>query len=169
MLPTCCLYNEYGPTEATVWCTVWKASAEQEPVLIGRPIPGAEINILNADRRPVPIGVPGELYVGGPGVAPGYLNAERFADNVYPTGDRACWLENGELLFLGRVDEQIKVRGHRIEPGEIEAALMSCPGVQEAVAVSEASLAEPGVEALVSAMSDLDPVQIKQMIDEACR
>ena len=148
-LPHASLYNEYGPTEATVWCTVHHLSSinNQAPVPIGRPIPGSRIYILDSRRQPVPVGLPGELYVGGAGVTPGYLNnpqltAKRFLeldlaeyqvrDRVYRTGDLAFWQPDGEIGFLGRVDNQVKIRGFRIEPGEIETILQAHPAVHEA-------------------------------------
>ena len=147
-LPSCDLVNEYGPTEATVWCTVYRLPRESSGALvpIGRPIPGSHIYILDRARRPVPIGVTGELYAGGQGVTAGYLNnprltAEKFlaldfdgfaADGyVYRTGDLARWRADGQIEFLGRVDNQVKIRGYRIEPGEIESVLQSHPAVQE--------------------------------------
>jgi amino acid adenylation domain-containing protein len=144
------LMNGYGPTETTTFASVHHITALEEgaaSVPIGRPIANARVYLLDRRGQPVPRGVPGELYVGGAGVARGYLNrpeltAERFlADpfsdepdaRMYRTGDLARWLPGGALEFLGRNDSQIKLRGFRIEPGEIEAALMRCDGVHEAV------------------------------------
>ena len=112
---------------------------------IGRPIANTRIYVLDSGRRPVPIGVPGQLYIGGDGLARGYLNraeltAEMFVrspfsdnanDRLYRTGDRARCLVDGKIEFLGRVDNQVKIRGHRIEPGEIEVALIQHPAVNE--------------------------------------
>src|SRR5262249_19634843 len=140
------LWNEYGPTEATVWSTVFDARRpfERAQVPIGRPIPGAACYVLTKERDLAPIGVAGELWIGGSGVARGYLDrpeltAERFADDpfsggrMYRTGDRARMLPGGDLEFLGRVDHQVKLRGHRIELEEIEAVLAGHPAVREAV------------------------------------
>ncbi len=145
------LFNAYGPTEATVWVSVYRCEGEEqsEPP-IGRPIANTKIYILDAQRRPVPIGVAGEIYIGGVGVARGYLNrpeltAQRFeADpfstdrqaRVYRTGDLGRYRTDGNIEFLGRNDDQVKVRGYRIELGEIEAQLRAHAGVREAVVVA---------------------------------
>lgn len=152
-LPNTRLYNEYGPTEATVWTSVYDTDAADaasgKTISIGRPIAGATVYLLDARLDPVPIGVPGELYIGGNGVARGYhrrpdLTAERFipdpflesdAGRMYRTGDRARFRSDGTLEFLGRVDHQVKVRGFRIELEEIEARLRLHPHVKEALAV----------------------------------
>ena len=135
--------NNYGPTEATVVATSGRVEAGQ-PLHIGAPITNTTVYVLDAQQRPVPIGMPGELYIGGKGVARGYLNrpeltAERFLDDpfnpgrMYRTGDLARWLADGTLDYLGRNDDQVKIRGVRIELGEIEAALANHPAVREAV------------------------------------
>ncbi|HEX7242948.1 MAG TPA: amino acid adenylation domain-containing protein, partial [Longimicrobiaceae bacterium] len=145
------LYNLYGPTEACIDTTWARYDGEGggSGVPIGRPITGARVHVLDAEANPAPIGVPGELCVGGEGLARGYLGrpeltAERFVPDpfspeaggrLYRTGDRARWLASGELEFLGRIDQQVKLRGFRIEPGEIEAALLGEPGVREAAVV----------------------------------
>ncbi|MFF2079226.1 amino acid adenylation domain-containing protein [Kitasatospora sp. NPDC058162] len=141
------VFNAYGPTEGTVFCSfglVPEDSAE-EPT-IGPPTEGALVYVLDEQRRPVPTGTPGELYLGGAGVAHGYLNrpettAERFlADpfqpggRMYRTGDVVEFTEGGELRFLGRTDHQVKLRGYRIELEEVEARLTGCPEVREAAA-----------------------------------
>ena len=147
------LLNVYGPTEATAFATCHEISALAEDatvVPIGRPIAHTPVYVLDARGDLAPIGVPGELYVGGPGVALGYLGrpeatAERFVPDphagepgarMYRTGDRARWRKDGCLEFLGRADHQVKLRGFRIEPGEIEAVLGRCPGVRQAVVVA---------------------------------
>ncbi|MEM9593743.1 MAG: condensation domain-containing protein, partial [Acidobacteriota bacterium] len=151
LLPEARLFNEYGPTEATVWCVVHQVDdAESGVVPIGRPIPGTGIHLLDPAGRPVPAGMAGELWVTGPGVAQGYwrrpdLDAERFAaldlpdgdlpasgDRAYRTGDLAVADDNGVLTFLGRADGQVKVRGHRIETQGVEAQLLLRPEVAEA-------------------------------------
>ena len=143
-------WNLYGPTETTIWSTAWRIAAEG-PIRIGRPIANTSVYIVDSKFRPVPIGVAGELCIGGAGVARGYhnkpeLTAERFVDSpfvagarLYRTGDRARWLANGEIEYLGRLDSQIKLRGYRIEPGEIEAQLSTYPGIRQCVVVLQAS------------------------------
>jgi amino acid adenylation domain-containing protein len=130
------LWNLYGPTETAVWSAAHKVTAGNGPVPIGRPIDNTEIFVLDANQKLAPTGVAGELYIGGAGVARGYvrreeLTAERFIESpfhsnakLYRTGDLARWRTDGTLECLGRIDNQIKIRGFRIEPGEIEAALL---------------------------------------------
>ncbi len=137
------LINNYGPTEATVVATSGRVRAGQ-PLHIGRPVANATSYVLDAHLRPVPVGVAGELYVGGRGVARGYLNrpdltAERFLQDpfnpgrMYRTGDLVRWLPDGNLEYLGRNDDQVKLRGVRVELGEIESRLAALDGVAEAV------------------------------------
>ncbi|HYC29469.1 MAG TPA: non-ribosomal peptide synthetase, partial [Chitinophagaceae bacterium] len=150
------IVNEYGPTEATVGCTTYffnrsiTAGSIKNNISIGKPIDNASIYILDALLQPVPVGVPGELYIGGAGVARGYWNkaeltAERFiADpfsdepgaRMYRSGDLARWLSNGDIEYLGRADEQVKIRGYRIEPGEIESVLHQSSFVKQAVVMA---------------------------------
>ncbi len=134
------LRNLYGPTECTIDVTTWRY-AKNERVAIGGPIENVQVFVMDEDGRPVPVGVPGELYVGGAGLARGYLarpalTAERFVpsefghgERLYRTGDRVRWLPGGDLEFLGRLDDQVKVGGVRIEPGEIEATLAGRDGI----------------------------------------
>ena len=140
------LWNLYGPSETTIWSTITEVQPGEESVPIGRPIANTEIYILDAHFQPVPIGVHGELYIGGDGLAQGYLNlpeltAERFVvhpfsdqagSRLYRTGDLVRYRPDGNIEFLRRIDDQVKVRGYRIEPREIEAALNQHPGVKEA-------------------------------------
>ncbi|WP_062348847.1 non-ribosomal peptide synthetase [Herbidospora yilanensis] len=141
------LVNTYGPTEATIIATAGDVTGEEERPSIGRPVGGVVALVLDAHGRPVPPGMPGELCLGGPGLADGYLNrpaltAERFRPTLqgrlYLTGDRARFLADGRLEFLGRVDDQVKVRGHRIEPAEVELRLTAHPAVTGAVVVADA-------------------------------
>jgi amino acid adenylation domain-containing protein len=139
------LYNLYGPTEAAIDVTSWKCHPSQTSVPIGYPIYNTQIYLLDHELRPVPFGVPGELYIGGDGLARGYwnrpdLSAERFIPNpftpghrLYKTGDRARHLSRGEIEYLGRLDNQIKLRGFRIELEEIETTLRQAPEVKEAL------------------------------------
>ncbi|WDZ88127.1 non-ribosomal peptide synthetase [Micromonospora cathayae] len=147
------LFNHYGPTEATVCATTYATvDAAELPGLtrlpIGRPVPNVRVHVLDADLRPVPIGQPGEVYVGGTAPARGYLDrpaetATRFVpdpygrpgDRLYRTGDLARHRADGTLEFLGRTDRQVKIRGHRIEIGEVEAACGTLPGVRRAAVV----------------------------------
>ncbi|HEV2150668.1 MAG TPA: amino acid adenylation domain-containing protein, partial [Longimicrobiaceae bacterium] len=142
-------YNLYGPTECTVDAVLSPVEASRPVPVIGRPIGNVRAYVLDAGLDPVPVGVPGELYVGGEGVARGYLGRAdltaaaflpdpfggRSGARLYGTGDRVRWLPSGELEYLGRTDFQVKVRGFRIEPGEVEAALQAHPSVREAVVV----------------------------------
>ncbi len=147
------LINEYGPTETVVGCCVYRVPRDQAisgAIPIGRPIANTRLYVVNRNLEPMPIGVPGELFIGGAGVARGYLNrpgltAERFVPDpfgnepgsrLYRTGDLARWRSDGNLECLGRVDRQVKIRGYRIEPGEIEQALELHPAVRETAVVA---------------------------------
>jgi amino acid adenylation domain-containing protein len=151
-LPKVRFYNEYGPTEGTVWSSVYRSdeNADDMTLPIGRPVDSASIYILDRQLQPVPAGVGGELCVGGAGVARGYLNrpaltAEKFipspfsADGarLYKTGDLARFRADGEIEFLGRIDNQIKIRGYRVELGEIEERLQLHPAIQESVVLAK--------------------------------
>ncbi|WP_199714483.1 non-ribosomal peptide synthetase [Micromonospora radicis] len=150
------LVNGYGPTEATVYATMAEIPVDPDEVTIGRPLPNVRAYLLDPAGRPVPIGVPGELYLAGAGLADGYLGrddltAQRFEPDPYGpvgmrryrTGDRCRWLPDGRIEFLGRTDHQVKIRGHRIELGEVEARLLDHPAVAEAVAVLRSAADEP--------------------------
>lgn len=149
------LWNMYGPTETAIWSAVYKVESGN-PVLIGRPIANTQIYLLDQNLRrkrdpikPVPIGVPGELHIGGVGLARGYLNRpgltdEKFIRNpfsnesgarLYKTGDLARYLPDGNIEFIGRMDHQVKIRGFRIELGEVEAAISQYPAVRETVVI----------------------------------
>jgi amino acid adenylation domain-containing protein len=143
------VWNLYGPTETTVWSTACQLEPNCNSVSIGRPIDNTRVYILDSNMEPVPMGVPGDLFVGGQGVARGYLNrpgltGEKFVrdryrrhsdERLFKTGDLARYLSDGNIEYLGRMDEQLKIRGHRVEPGEIEAALRDHPEVSQAVVV----------------------------------
>jgi amino acid adenylation domain-containing protein len=143
------LWNLYGPTETTIWSTTFRVVDTQQPILIGKPIDNTQCYVLDPQLRPQPLGVSGELWIAGTGVARGYharpeLDAERFVADpfataagarMYRTGDLARWLPDGQLECLGRIDFQVKLRGYRIELGEIEAQLALQPSVAEAVCV----------------------------------
>jgi acyl carrier protein len=145
------LWNMYGPTETTIWSTAGQVTDAADIITIGRPIANTQTFILEASGQLAPAGVVGELCIGGEGVARGYRNraeltAEKFAPVVLPdgrtvrlyrTGDLARFRGNGELQLLGRRDHQVKVRGYRVEPEEIEAVLAVCPGVKSCVVVAQ--------------------------------
>jgi amino acid adenylation domain-containing protein/thioester reductase-like protein len=193
------LWNVYGPTETTIWSTIYQvtSSANQgvsNTVPIGRPIANTQIYILDANLQPVPVGVIGDLYIGGDGVSRGYLNrpeltGEKFIANpfpassstssrsarsvsaqreIYKTGDLARYLPDGNIEFFGRSDQQVKVRGFRIETGEIEVALVGHPSVKQAVVVawkersSDASLVAYVVPA--SAGKEADASQLREFL-----
>ena len=159
------LINNYGPTEATVLVTSGEVAPTAQattPPTIGRAIANTQIYILDEQLRQLPMDVPGELYIGGAGVAPGYLNRpelteERFIANpfssepgarLYRTGDLARYLPDGEIAFMGRVDQQVKIRGYRIEPNEIVAVLDRQPGVSTSCVIAREDI--PGEKRLVA-------------------
>jgi surfactin family lipopeptide synthetase A len=143
------VWNLYGPTEATVWATISRIKLEDDKVTIGKPLANTQLYVLDGQLQPVPIGVAGELHIGGVQVARGYLHrpdltSERFiADpfstdpdaRLYKTGDRVRYLADGAIEYLGRIDFQVKLRGFRIELGEIEAALSQHPAVNQAIVI----------------------------------
>jgi len=160
----------YGPTEGTIICASRSVTEKLTTPPIGRPIDNMDLHLLDRDMKRSPVGSVGELYLAGVGLARGYLNrpgltAERFVPDsfseeeggrLYQTGDLARWNTSGNLEFMGRLDQQVKIRGHRIELGEIEAALEDCPGVTEAVAsVREDQPGEKRVVAYVVADSGI--------------
>jgi amino acid adenylation domain-containing protein len=169
------LWNVYGPTETTIWSTVWRVESAAGPIYIGYPIDNTQLYVLDAHQQPVPIGVAGELYIGGDGLARGYLNrpdltAERFVPNpfsqdpesrLYRTGDLVRQLPDGKVECLGRIDHQVKVRGFRIELGEIEAALSRHPQVRQCVVMVRED--QPGEKRLVGYVitGTPDPVPVQ--------
>ncbi|NOK36744.1 amino acid adenylation domain-containing protein, partial [Corallococcus exercitus] len=171
--------NAYGPTEATVCATIDLDVTPARPS-IGRAIPGARVAVLDARGEPVPVGVPGELYVGGPGVARGYLErpaltAERFVPDpfssepgarLYRTGDRVRTLSDGRLEYLGRRDAQVKVNGIRIELGEVEATLAQVPGVRQAVVLPREHAGETRLTAWLVADESLDVTAVRRFLKE---
>lgn len=174
-LPTTELYNEYGPTEATVWCSAYRVPKTLSPgaVSIGTAIPNVQIRLFNSLFQPVPWGAVGEICVGGEGVSQGYLNqpertAAVFVESLdgdknkqrfYKTGDLGRYRADGKLEWLGRRDRQVKIRGYRIELGEIEEALQQQPGVQEAVVVARSQSSAPSINDLVMALEALSAEQ----------
>jgi amino acid adenylation domain-containing protein len=172
--------NQYGPTECTMTTTFHDAPvddpADTSALPVGRPIPGAQVQVLDAAGHPVPPGVVGEIHIGGAGLARGYLHdeaqtADRFvarsgSQRLYRTGDLGRWRFDGELDFLGRLDQQIKVRGVRVEPGEVEAALRAHPAVRDAVVVGHGEPAR--LVAYVSA-DPADPGEPDGVLAESLR
>jgi thioesterase domain-containing protein/acyl carrier protein len=163
LLPKCAsLWNMYGPTESTIWSAAFPVR-KGKPILIGRPIANTQFYVVDSHLQPVPIGVPGELLIGGDGLACGYLNnpeltAEKFIftpfttdveSRLYRTGDRVRYFADGTLEFLGRLDEQVKIRGFRIELGEIESALRAHPAVNEAAVIVRENTGEKHLVAYV--------------------
>ncbi|ASS74665.1 hypothetical protein CIG75_06565 [Tumebacillus algifaecis] len=141
---SCTIFNMYGPTETTIWSSTYEVQGtEQALIPIGKPIVNTQFYVLDAQMQPVPIGVPGELYIGGAGVTRGYyerpqLTEERYVPDhfsgqglLYRTGDMVRWLPDGNVEYLARLDQQVKVRGFRIELGEVEARLSTHPDVEE--------------------------------------
>lgn len=141
------LWNMYGPTETTIWSTIKKVNPADQQITIGLPINQTQIYIMDELGRILPAGIPGEICIGGDGVADGYLNrpelsnekfiaGEHSGQMIYKTGDLGKQLENGEYLCLGRIDQQVKIRGHRIELGEIEAIISKQEGIKQAVVLA---------------------------------
>jgi acyl carrier protein len=165
------LWNVYGPTETTIWSSIAQLSADHPEPLLGAPLRNTTLYILDAYLQPVPAGVAGELYIGGDGLARGYLGrpaltAERFVPSpfaepssggarLYRTGDRVRRRADGGLEYLGRVDFQVKLRGHRIELGEIEARLLEQPAVAAAAVILREDA--PGDQRLVAYVVAKDP------------
>ncbi|WP_248807365.1 amino acid adenylation domain-containing protein, partial [Pseudomonas sp. MWU13-2100] len=171
------LWNLYGPTETTIWSCVARVDGQGESVNvpIGKPMANTRIYLLDESRQPVPLGVAGELYIGGAGVARGYLNrddltAERFLNDpfsqdasarLYRTGDLGRYLPDGTLEYLGRNDNQVKIRGFRIELGEIEALLAAYPGVKESVVLARED--HPGEKRLVAYLTAQQPETVLEI------
>ncbi len=184
-LPGSALFNEYGPTEATVWCTVYQANAahHSRSVPIGKPIANMEVHILNSQFKPVGPGEAGELYIGGPQLARGYLDrpdltAEKFLPDpfskvpgtrLYRTGDLAGYCADDDVEFLGRADQQVKVRGHRIELEEIESALREHPQVKEALVTGKNDVQEHQklVAYVMSRTGEIDAAELRRFLSRS--
>ncbi|MEV7022685.1 amino acid adenylation domain-containing protein, partial [Kitasatospora sp. NPDC093558] len=169
------LVNVYGPTETTIWSTYWEVPEEADTIAIGTPLANTTAHVLDSNGHPVADGVPGELHLGGTGLAHGYhnrpdLTAERFVPDpsgpagsrLYRTGDLARQLGDGSLEYLGRIDSQVKVRGYRIELGEIEAALRTHHAVKDAVVTAQEDQAgDRTLVAYVVSEGALDPAAVR--------
>ena len=187
-LPKTKLYNEYGPTEATVWSSVYQMNTHDDTgvIPIGKPIANTQLYLLDDQLRPVPLGAVGEIYIGGAGITKGYLNQpqqtqERFITNpfslkgseyLYRTGDLARYREDGNIEWLGRRDRQVKIRGHRIELGEIEEALRRHSEIREVVVVADDSLGKSNsseeVDWLVEQLLTLERSQAENLLKIVC-
>jgi amino acid adenylation domain-containing protein len=173
---SCLVINNYGPTEATVVATSGAVYRDDDVLHIGRPIANTQIFILDRHQQLAPVGVEGEIYIGGAAVARGYVNkaaltAERFVPNpfsadrgrrMYRTGDLARWRADGTLEFLGRNDRQVKIRGYRVELSEIEHYLASCTGVASAVVVGRED--EPGETKLIAYLTAIEKVPHREAL-----
>lgn len=175
------LWNMYGPTEATVWSTCYRITTADRPAFIGKPIDNTQCYVLAKNLQPVPIGVPGELYIGGSGVSKGYLNrdeltTERFVDNpfsnkqhskLYRTGDLVKYNLEGNLEYIQRTDNQVKVRGFRIELGEIEAVIAELDSITQAcVVVREVKVGDPRIYAYIvlTPGNSITPTEVRKSI-----
>ncbi|NOR69056.1 MAG: amino acid adenylation domain-containing protein, partial [Methylomarinum sp.] len=179
-VPNVKLYNEYGPTEGTVWSSVYAVTDDKQSgaVSIGSPIANMQIYILDRNLNPLPVGIAGELVIGGIGITRGYLNqfsltAEKFipdpfsshhGNRLYRTGDLARYKSDGNIEFLGRIDHQVKIRGHRIELGEIESCLLEHPDIKEAVVLAQGELVQLVAYVVSDQKADLDLVGIKKYL-----
>jgi non-ribosomal peptide synthetase component F/acyl carrier protein len=171
------VYNMYGPTETTVYSCMGESHAG-ERVTIGKPIANTIIRVLDKNGRLAPLGVPGELCIGGEGVSKGYwhkpeLTDEKFIkDNwgngrLYRTGDLAAWREDGELICFGRIDQQVKVRGHRIEPGEIEAQLNTYPAIARSAVDAKGQGSDKYLVAYYESAEEIEPAILRAHLSEA--
>ena len=171
--PSIRVYNEYGPTETTVGCIAGEVQVDK-PITIGSPISGTKVYILDGYNKLCPVGMVGEIFIGGPGVGQAYwrrpeLTSERFLSDpfrenqrIYKTGDLGRWLPDGQIEFMGRSDDQVKIRGFRIEPAEIEHLLLNYAGVEQAVVLAREMAG--GAKQLVAYLKhrlDNDPDAIK--------
>jgi amino acid adenylation domain-containing protein len=169
------VWNSYGPTETTIYCTAWKVEPGK-PISIGRPLGNLQAYILDKQLQPVPIGAIGELHIGGEGLAAGYLNrpeltAQKFIPHpfdaqslIYKTGDQARYLPDGTIQCLGRLDDQVKIRGFRIELGEIESVLAQHPAVRQSVVIAAEDIS--GTKCLVAciATNPGQPIDTSSMV-----
>ncbi|WP_226001895.1 non-ribosomal peptide synthetase, partial [Paenibacillus sp. BJ-4] len=178
---SCDAWNMFGPTETTIWSTIQSITADK-PISIGKPIANTQIYILDKRLRPVPVGLPGELFISGGGLARGYLNqpaltAEKFIDNpfnpgtkLYRTGDLCRWLSDGSIEYMGRMDYQVKIRGFRIELNEVEGQVRTYPGIDDCVVIAKEQAGDKQLVAYcvlnhsVSGKSTLDPKEVRNYL-----
>lgn len=176
--PKISIYNEYGPTETTVGSTVKRINEVGQQITIGSPVANTQVYILDSNRQVLPVGVPGEIFIGGAGVAIGYYGKPALTDavflpdpfvpgkdrRIYKTGDAGKWLSNGEIVLVGRKDHQVKIRGYRIEPAEIEQVLIKEPTVANAVVIT---VPEDGtLAAFVEGAIILEPAALKRYLSD---
>ncbi|REK76011.1 non-ribosomal peptide synthetase [Paenibacillus paeoniae] len=178
--PSARLFNLYGPTETTVWASAQEVTEEQHPITIGCGLAGVPFLVMNAEGQLQPDGVPGELYIGGPGLGRGYMNRPdlteaafvqhryRMDEKLYRTGDIVRKLHDGEFLYIGRRDFQVKIRGFRIEMGEIEQVLLLYPGIREAVihTIPIVRQDELALCAYIVAEEQLDATKLRQYLTD---
>jgi non-ribosomal peptide synthetase component F len=175
---TAAIYNMYGPTETTIWSCIHKFENDVQRVRIGKPIANTQIYILNKYLHLAPVGVAGDLYIGGEGVSVGYhnrqeLTAQRFIANpfkaegkIYMTGDVARWLPDGTIELLGRTDNQVKIRGHRIELGEIEHQISRYEGIKEVVIMARERLGEKYLVAYYVSHQSIEPALLRNSLHQ---
>ena len=173
-----CIYNEYGPTESTVGCIVKEIKEDDETILIGKPIANTSIYILDKNQSYCPVGVKGEIYIAGSGLASGYLNrpdltAEKFINNpfvngelLYKSGDLACWLPDGNIEYFGRLDDQVKIRGHRIELGEIEQLISNYGAISQSVVTVKENDNEKYLVAYYVSGDEIDKKALKNSLSK---
>ncbi|SKA48553.1 HAD-superfamily phosphatase, subfamily IIIC/FkbH-like domain-containing protein/amino acid adenylation domain-containing protein [Chitinophaga eiseniae] len=181
--PGIAVINHYGPTETTIGTVAYKVplqalDAYKRRPVIGRPVSNNRVLILDTDGKPVAPGLPGEICIGGHGLAMGYFNRndltnEKFVEHtvaggrIYLTGDAGAWLPDGTILFLGRKDEQVKIRGYRVEPGEVKQAVARYPGIQQVALTVKGEVYNRQLFAYVTAATSLDTDSIKTFLKEA--
>jgi amino acid adenylation domain-containing protein len=174
--PECRLFNEYGPTEASIVTTIHPVDPAEDRPSIGRPIDGVVVRLLDAALRPVPVGAVGEIHLGGAAVAQGYIGRPEETEHafvadpghpgarLYRSRDLGRWRADGTLEYLGRADDQVKIRGHRVEPGETEHVLADQPGVVDAVVVA---CSDPGGDTCLIGyvvLEDSDPAVLARLM-----
>ncbi|SDH29138.1 non-ribosomal peptide synthase domain TIGR01720/amino acid adenylation domain-containing protein [Chitinophaga filiformis] len=173
--PQFVLYNVYGPTENTVYSTICAMTDVSQPVTIGKPVSNTSVFIFDKGLRPVPVGVDGEIYLGGAGLAAAYLKRDELTKEkfivhqgmrLYKTGDKGRWSPTGDVIFRGRIDRQVKIRGFRIEPGEIEYAIKQLPGIQHVTVAVQGAGIEKALVAWLVMEPGMPAPDLKQALAE---